>query len=72
MMDNDLLSRVCNALMVAGVLGPHGERPLCIGKECSRYEECLYSIAFYKHEQDQIEKHPGHHRILRGERRGGR
>ena len=39
-----LESRICHSLVVAQIPGIDGNPAKCIGKECSSYEACLYSI----------------------------
>lgn len=41
MTSTPLPERICHSLMQAGILGPDGELPKCLGEKCNQYEECL-------------------------------
>lgn len=34
-------NRKCVDMIVAGISGPNGSLPLCVGRECNKYEACL-------------------------------
>lgn len=54
--DNPLAGRVCIQMMAAQVLGPGGEHPVCLGTVCSSWEECTYTIGFYREELTKLKK----------------
>lgn len=59
-----LEDRTCHPLMVAGVLGPDGGMPVCIGKNCSSFECCLRDLIEAKLALDDIESRPNYTRVI--------
>jgi hypothetical protein len=63
-----LESRICVTLMTAGILGCNGEHPRCIGRECSKYESCVFELIYYQKESVKMQKPPQPSRKILGKK----
>jgi len=60
-----LEQRICLNMMTSGISGDNGTHPICMGRQCSRFESCEYDLLICLRDIDILKKHPRHRRITK-------
>jgi hypothetical protein len=62
--------RICIRLFAAGIGGPDGTHPRCLGCICSAWEQCTAEALLYQRDVDKLSRHPTHKRLTAGKKWG--